>query len=105
MANKNGRGKTWSANNILFLVENWRKLTTEQLSQKLNRSESAIKQKAFMLRLPKKPRRNATPPERVEYIRSNAGKMTVKEIAAYINCPPATIYTIGRKHKISFKGK
>ena len=103
MANPRGRGKTWKPHEIEILINNWANCSLETLSNKLSRSERAIELRADALGLLKKARRNATPPDVIEYVRDMAGKRPVKQIASELGMPPASVYTVGLNKGISFK--
>lgn len=103
MANKNGRGRAWRDIDIRLLTDYWQERTIEHLSNMLCRSEEAIVRKGRKLGLPSKRRRNATPPDIVEYIKENIGKQPVKELAAELGMPVQSVYTVAYNHDISVK--
>lgn len=103
MANINGRGKTWEKRELTYLRKNWLLLELRELSNKLGRTMYAIQQQAIKMELPKKPRANTVPDGHVQFIRDNKGKMSVKDMAKYIQCSTPNVYRIAHANGIRFR--
>ena len=97
------RREAWTEQETKLLRELWLERDLMSLSEALGRTVCAIEQFARSLGLPKRPRANAVPQERIDFIRDNVGKMTVIEMAEVIRCPPVTVYKIARNNGISFR--
>ena len=102
MANPIGRGKSWTPERNQKLIELWDKHNIETLSRMLGRSEAGLFQQANKLGLPRKPKRNATPHEIIEFVRNNAKQMTGAEIAKKFGYTTQGIHSIAERYGISF---
>ena len=96
-------GKSWSNKNILWLCDNWEKLSIHELAEKLARTEAAVKQQAAKLKLPRKDRANGVPKERIDYILKHVGKKTIQEIADDLGLATPTVYNHCRTNGIRIR--
>lgn len=92
----------WTEPEAEFLKENWLKLSIYDLSEKLDRTVSAIQAYATKHKLPTRPAINAIPKEHVSYVVEFAGIIPLDEMAEHLGYSKEKVYSIGYRNGVKF---
>lgn len=97
----------WSDEDISYLIDNWNKLKPQYLAKNLNRTEAAIKKKAYKLKLRKPYKREVGEKwkdEDIDFLIKNWNKVSLDVLVNGLNRSEAAILTILAIHPPSSIG-
>jgi DNA-directed RNA polymerase specialized sigma24 family protein len=105
MRNSNTTWFHWTPSDDRFLAYHWplTRLSVRDIADKLDRTESAVKQRAAALGLGRKRRMNTPPDEALAFIKQNIGKMSVRQMAEKLGYSPQGVYSMAHRNNVSFR--